>query len=150
MMGPCTADTPIRRTRSKSMSRRIRKDVKSGKPAIKQRGYVYQKGRKKDEPWSPAQATYGRYRTDLPGEHRQREVRVALGHCRDDMEAMLKLHEKMEEAGVLSVESVRERIGPNSTFRNQGAWWLDELRTGRPDFLLTMLPVLNSSSHHAP
>jgi len=62
------------------MSRRIIEDLETGKPAIKQRGYVYQKGRKKSEPWNPAKASYGRYRTDMPGERGQREVRVALGH----------------------------------------------------------------------
>lgn len=127
------------------MSRRIVEDLKSGKPAIKQRGHAYQKGRKKKEPWNPTQATYGRYRTDVPGEHGQREVRVALGRCRDEMEAMLRLHKKMEEAGVFSVENVRERIGPNSTFRNQGAWWLDELRAGTIVSKKSGLPVQKST-----
>src|ERR1700688_975454 len=129
-MEQCRANAPIRH-RSKSMSRRIVEDAETGKPAIKQRGYVYQKGKKKDEPWNPSRAGYGRYRTDLPGERGQKEVRVALGKCRDEMEAMLRLHEKMEEAGVLSVEKVRERIGPNSSFRNQAAWYIEELRTGK-------------------
>lgn len=123
------------------MSRRIVEDAETGKPAIKQRGYVYQKGRKKNEPWNPTQATYGRYRIDVPGEHGQREVRVALGHCRDEMDAMLRLQNKMEEAGVLSVEKLRERIGPNSTFRGQAAWWLEELRAGNIVSKKSGLPV---------
>jgi integrase len=127
------------------MSRRIIEDLETGKPAIKQRGYVYQKGRKKSEPWNPAKASYGRYRTDMPGERGQREVRVALGHCRDEIEAMLRLNKKMEEAGVLSVERVREHIGPNSTFQIQSAWWLDELRQGNVVSKKSGLPVQQST-----
>ena len=77
------------------MSRRIVQDVESGKPAIRQRGYVYQKGRKKGEPWKSKEPTYGRYRVDVPGEHGQKEVRVALGYCRDEMAAMLKLQVRL-------------------------------------------------------
>src|SRR5208283_1605281 len=144
-MVPCTADTPIRRPRSKSMSRRIVEDAETGKPAIKQRGYVYQKGRKKNELWKPSRASYGRYRTDLPGQHSQKEVRVALGKCRDEMEAMLRLHKKMEEAGVLSVVKVRERIGNTSTFRTQSAWYIQELRAGNIVSKKSGLPVQPST-----
>lgn len=123
------------------MSRRIVEDLETGKPAVKQRGYVYQKGKRKTDPWNPTQATYGRYRVDVPEERGQKEVRVALGHCRDEMEAMLRRNAKMEDAGVLSVEKIRERIGPNSTFRAQSAWWLDELRAGNIVSKKSGLPV---------
>jgi integrase len=123
------------------MSRRIVEDLETGKPAVKQRGYVYQKGKKKTDPWNPSQASYGRYRIDVPGERGQKEVRAALGRCRDEMEAMLKLNTKMEDAGALSVEKIRERIGPNSTFRAQSVWWLDELRAGNIVSKKSGLPV---------
>jgi integrase len=123
------------------MSRRIVEDLETGKPAVKQRGYVYQKGKRKTDPWNPSQATYGRYRVDVPGERGQKEVRVALGRCRDEMEAVLRLNTKMEDAGVLSVEKIRERIGPNSTFCSQSAWWLDELRAGNIVSKKSGLPV---------
>jgi hypothetical protein len=47
------------------------------------------------------------------------------------MSAMLKLHQVMQEAGVLDVEKVRERITPVTTFEKQAAWWLAEITAGR-------------------
>jgi integrase len=47
------------------------------------------------------------------------------------MSAMLKLHQVMQEAGVLDVEKIRERITPVTTFESQAAWWLAEIRAGR-------------------
>jgi hypothetical protein len=92
------------------MSRRIVQDLKTGKPVPRQRGYVYQKGRKKGDPWNPRERAYGRYRIDVPGEHRQKEVRVGLGYGRDEMDAMLSLQEEMEKAGMLDLDKVRERL----------------------------------------
>jgi hypothetical protein len=46
------------------------------------------------------------------------------------MSAMLKLHEVMQEAGVLDVEKLRERITPVTTFEAQAAWWLAEITAG--------------------
>jgi len=82
------------------------------------------------EPWNPDKPSYGRYRTDAPGEHGQKEVRVTLGKCKDEKEAVLRLHKKMTEAGCFSVETVRERIGVNLSFRRQAAWYLEQLKTG--------------------
>ncbi len=112
------------------MLRRIIPDVETGKPKPRQRGYVYQKGKKKGDPWNPKERAYGRYRIDVPGEHRQKEVRVALGYCRDEMDAMLRLQEEMEKAGVLDLDKVRERLSPVVTFRTQAAWWLEAITSG--------------------
>jgi hypothetical protein len=112
------------------MSRRIVEDVESGKPAIKQRGYVYQKGRKKGGPWNPKERAYGRYRIDVPGEHRQKEVRVALGCCREEMDARLRLQAEMEKVGVLDLDKVRERLSPVVNFRTQASWWLEAITSG--------------------
>jgi integrase len=130
MIAPHSNSTPIRRRRSKSMSRRIVQDVDTGKPKPRQRGYVYQKGRRNGDPWNPQERTYGRYRIDVPGEHYQKEVRVALGYCRDKMGAMLKLQEEMENAGVLDLDKVRERLSPVVNFRTQAAWWLEAMTSG--------------------
>jgi len=113
------------------MSRRILVSAGNTKPEIRQRGYVYQKGRKKSDPWLTTQRTYGFFRMDVPGESRQAEIRIPLGFCRDRMSAMLKLHRAMQEAGVLDVEKVRERITPVTTFETQAAWWLAEIKAGR-------------------
>ncbi len=104
------------------MSRRILQDVETGKPKPRQRGYVYQKGRRKGEPWNPKERAYGRYRIDVPGEHNQKDVRVALGYCRDEMNAILRLQKEMEKAGVLDLDKVRERLLPVVNFRMQAAW----------------------------
>ncbi len=112
------------------MSRRIVPDVETGKPVPRQRGYVYQKGRKKGDPWNPKERAYGRYRIDVPGEHRLKEVRVPLGYCRDEMDAMLTLQEEMDKAGVLDLDKVRERLLPVVNFRTQAAWWLEAITSG--------------------
>jgi integrase len=112
------------------MSRRILQDVETGKPTLRQRGYVYQKGKKKGDPWSPGERAYGRYRIDVPGKHGQKEVRVALGYCRDEIDAMFKLRNEMKEAGVLDIEKVRERLSAATTFRRQAAWWIEEMVDG--------------------
>jgi len=113
------------------MQRRIIVSAGNTEPEIRQRGYVYQKGRKQSDPWLPTQRAYGFFRKDVPGQSTQVEVRPALGFCRDRMGAMLKLHQAMQEAGVLDVEKIRERITPVTTFESQAAWWLAEIRAGR-------------------
>jgi integrase len=112
------------------MSRRIVQDVETGKPVSRQHGYVYQKGRKKGDLWNPKERAYGRYRIDVPGEHGQKEIRVALGYCRCEMDAMLKLQKEMEKAGVLDLDKVRERLSPIVTFRTHAAWWLEAITSG--------------------
>ena len=83
-----------------------------------------QKGRKQSDGWVPTERAYGFFRKDVPGLTKQDEIRVPLGFCRGRMSAMLKLHKVMQEAGVLDVEKIRERITPVTTFESQAAWWL--------------------------
>jgi integrase len=113
------------------MQRRIIVHAGNTKPEIRQRGYAYQKGRKQSDPWVPTQRAYGFFRVDVPGQTKQVEVRPPLGFCRDRMSAMLKLHQVMQEAGVLDVEKIRERVTPVTTFESQAAWWLAEMQAGR-------------------
>jgi hypothetical protein len=61
-----------------------------GQQEVRQHGYVYQKNRKQSDKWIPTERAYGRYRMDVPGKRGQREVRVALGFCRDKISALLK------------------------------------------------------------
>jgi hypothetical protein len=95
-------------TRRKSMSRRIIVSAGNTEPEIRQRGYVYQKHRKKSDPWDPTKRSYGFYRIDVPGETTQGQIRVPLGFCRDRKSAVLKLHREMEKAGVLDPGKIRE------------------------------------------
>ena len=113
------------------MSRRIIVSAGSTEPEIRQRGYVYQKGRKKSDPWLPTQRAYGFFRVDVPGQTRQKEVRIGLGFCRDRFGAMLKLHKEMQAADVLDLQKIRERITPAVTFNQQAAWMIAEMRAGR-------------------
>jgi integrase len=113
------------------MSRRIIVSESTTEPEIRQRGYVYQKGRKKSEPWLPTQRAYGFFRVDVPGKSRQAEVRTPLGFCRDKMSAMLKLRQAMQQTGVLDLQKVRERITSSTTFEVQASWWLAEIKVGR-------------------
>ena len=92
------------------MSRRIIVSATNARPEFRQRGYVYQKGRKKSDPWIPTQRAYGFFRMDVPGQTKQAEVRIPLGLSRDRMSAMLKLHQAMQAAGALDIAKVRERI----------------------------------------
>ena len=113
------------------MSRRIIVSAPNAQPEIRQRGYVYQKGRKKSDSWIPTQRAYGFFRMDVPGQMKQVGVRIPLGLCRDRMSAVLKLHHAMEQAGALDAETVRERITPATTFQAQSAWWLGEIKAER-------------------
>jgi len=128
---PCTGDANSTATRRKSLSRRIIVSAGNAEPEIRQRGYVYQKSRKQSDPWIPTQRAYGYFRVDVPGQTKQREVRIALGLHRDRFSAMLKLREEMQKAGVLDPGKIRERISPCRTFQSQAAWMLAEMRTGR-------------------
>lgn len=113
------------------MSRRIIVSAGSTEPEIRQRGYPYQKGRKKTDPWLPKERAYGFYRVDVPGQTKQKEVRVPLGFRRDRKSAELELHRLMQEAGVLDPEKIRERITPTRPFRTQAEWWIEEIKAGR-------------------
>jgi hypothetical protein len=68
---------------------------------------------------------------DVPGQAKQKEVRIGLGFHRDRFSAMLKLREEMQNAGVLDLEKIRGRISPSRTFRSQAIWMLAEMRAGR-------------------
>ncbi len=113
------------------MLRRIVMDMETGKPKPRQRGYVYQKGKRKGEPWNSRERAYGRFRVDIPGRNGQKEVRVALGYCRDELDAMLALHKEMEASGVHDLDKIRERISAPTTFREQATWWISEMTAGR-------------------
>ena len=113
------------------MSRRIIVSAGNTKPEIRQRGYPYQKGRKKTDPWLPDKRAYGFYRIDIPGQTKQKEIRVPLGFRRDRKSAELELHRIMQEAGVLDPEKIQERITPATSFRMQAEWWIGEIKAGR-------------------
>jgi integrase len=113
------------------MSRRVIVSAGNAEPGVRQRGYVYQRGRRQSDPWIPSERAYGYFRVDVPGQTKQKEVRIGLGFQRDRFSAMLKLREEMQKAGVLDVEKIRERISPACNFWSQAIWMLAEMRAGR-------------------
>ena len=58
------------------MSRRMIVSKGNTEPEIRQRGYVYQKGRKKSDSWLATERGYGFFRMDVPGQTKQVEIRV--------------------------------------------------------------------------
>jgi integrase len=130
------------------MSRRIIVAAGNTEPEIRQRGYAYQKGRKQSDAWVPSERAYGFFRKDVPGQTKQVEVRCPLGFCRDRIAAMLKLHRVMQEAGVLNVEKIRERIAPVTTFESQAAWWLAEIKAGRIVNSKTRKPIRTNTTDY--
>jgi integrase len=96
----------------------------------------------------PTERAYGFFRLDVPGQSKQVEVRPALGFCRDRMAAMLKLHQAMQDAGVLDVEKIRERISPTTTFESQAAWWLAEIKAGRIVNSKTRKPMRTNTTEY--
>jgi len=103
-------------------------------------GTSIRKEKKKGRPWNPRERSYGRYRIDVPGERGQKEVRVAVGYCRDELDAMLRLQVEMKSAGALDLIKVRECVAPAVTFRSQAAWWIDEMTAGRSVNASTPIP----------
>jgi hypothetical protein len=62
-------------------------------------------------------------------------LRKPLGFCRDRMSAMLKLHQAMQEAGVLDVEKIRERINPTASpidFCSEAIAYLNDVVGDKP------------------
>ena len=82
---------------------RLGREHEAGNPAAWQ---CVSKRQKTVRPVGSHGASVKFYRIDVPGKTKQVAVRPALGFCRDKMAAMLKLHQVMQEAGVLDVEKI--------------------------------------------
>ena len=109
------------RRRGKSLTRRTH-----------QQGYVYQKGRRKSDPWQPKELAFVQFYRDVPGEPDQRHVALCLGHCRTRSIAERTAAEKLQELGVNSTQTFIEATS-NITFRQQAEIWLKSLETRRRD-----------------
>lgn len=91
-----------------------------------QRGSVFQKGRKRNEKWSPNKPAYLRFWKDVPGRLDRRRVVISLGSCRSLREAERKADEEMSRLEVNSAKRFIEATS-TTTFRQQGEWWLKSL-----------------------
>jgi integrase len=73
---------------------------------------------------------YGRYWSDVPGQHTRQRLSVSFGRVTWTL-AERRLREHILATGVDSVETFNEVTGPLNTFREQADWWLKEIRAGR-------------------
>jgi len=91
-----------------------------------QQGYVFQKERKKSDPWLPKQPAYVLYWRDIPGQTNQKRVVTTLGVCRTRTIAERAAAEKLERLGINSAQTFIESTC-NITFKQQGEIWLKSL-----------------------
>jgi integrase len=91
-----------------------------------QQGRVFQKGRKKSDPWLPTESAYVQFWRDVPGQAELERDFVSLGVCRTRTIAERKAAEKLEELGINSRQTFRESTS-NITFKEQGEIWLQSL-----------------------
>ncbi|HJZ62951.1 MAG TPA: tyrosine-type recombinase/integrase [Candidatus Acidoferrum sp.] len=67
---------------------------------------------------------------DVSGQHDRIRKIVALGEVTQTT-AERSLREHIQKTGVDSPETFAEITSPTTTFKQQGRWWLDEIRAGR-------------------
>jgi integrase len=91
-----------------------------------QQGNVFQKERKKSDPWLPDVPCYVRFWRDIPGQVNAKRDKVPLGICRTRTIAERKAAEKLELLGINSTQTFIESTS-SSTFRAQGEIWLKSL-----------------------
>ena len=97
-----------------------------------QDGTVYQEGRRQTEEWLPGKPAYLRIYLDIPGQHEREKANVPLGKC-DSRQAARRTADKWIMAnGINDKNKLAAALQPAEiTFRQQAAWWLSEIRSGR-------------------
>src|SRR5215469_8648105 len=91
-----------------------------------QHGYIWQKGRRKSDPWQPNEPAYVQFYRDVPGQVDVKHEAVSLGLCRTRTIALRQAAQKLEELGVNSNQTFIESTS-NITFRQQAEIWLKSL-----------------------
>src|SRR6516225_2511703 len=91
-----------------------------------QQGHVFQKDRRKSDPWQPDEPAYVQFWRDVPGRPEPRREKVALGICRTRTIAERQAAKKLELLGINSTQTFIEATS-NITFRAQGEMWLKSL-----------------------
>jgi hypothetical protein len=105
----------VPRRRGKSVARRNWQD-----------GYVFQKGRRKDDKWLPNVPAYLQYWRDVPGQSDQRRNAVALGIHKTRTKAERAAAERLEDLGINSTQTFIEATS-TITFKQQGESYLKSL-----------------------
>lgn len=88
-----------------------------------QQGNVYQKNRRKSDPWCAGTPCYVQFWRDVPGQPNSKREKMALGICRTRTIAERRAAEKLEQLGVNSTQHFIEAAS-STTFRQQGETWL--------------------------
>jgi len=91
-----------------------------------QKGYVFQKGRKRSDAWLPKEYAYVQYWRDVPGQAAPKRRKICLGICRTRTIAERAAAEKLEKLGINSAQTFIETTS-TITFKQQGEIWLKYL-----------------------
>ena len=91
-----------------------------------QQGYVFQRNRKKSDPWLPKEPAYVRFWRDVPGQAEFQHALLSLGICKTRTIAERTAAEKLEQVGVNSTQTFIESTS-TITFKQQGEIWLKPL-----------------------
>jgi len=91
-----------------------------------QKGYVYQKERRRSDAWQPKELAYVQFWVDVPGQDWQKRQVVALGICRTRTIAERAAAEKLAQLGINSGQTFIETTS-TITFKDQGKIWLKSL-----------------------
>jgi len=90
-----------------------------------QKGYVFQKGRKRSDAWQPEEPAFVQFWRDVPGQDQPTKEAVHLGLCRTRTIAERAAAEKLEQLGINSTQTFIEAT-TNITFNRQAEIWLKE------------------------
>ena len=90
-----------------------------------QKGYVFQKGRKRSDAWQPEEPAFVQFWRDVPGQDQPTKDAVHLGLCRTRTIAERAAAEKLEQLGINSTQTFIEAT-TNITFNQQAEIWLKE------------------------
>jgi integrase len=90
-----------------------------------QKGYVFQKGRKRSDAWQPEEPAFVQFWRDVPGQDQPTKEAVHLGPCRTRTIAERAAAEKLEQLGINSTQTFIEAT-TNVTFNEQAEIWLKE------------------------
>jgi hypothetical protein len=91
-----------------------------------QKGYIFQKGRKRSDAWLPKEPAYVRFWRDVPGQAEPKHDFASLGVCRTRTIAERAAAEKLEQLGINSAQTFIETTS-SITFKDQGETWLKSL-----------------------
>src|SRR5260221_795429 len=93
-----------------------------------QRGYVFQKGRRKSDSWAADEPAYIRFWKDVPGQPESKHGVASLGICRTRTITERRGAERLEKLGINSTQRFIEATS-TIAFRQHAECWLSTLAT---------------------